>query len=235
MLKLNMVYVPVKKYIGKCKFCFKSFKGNRRKQFCSGNCTVLWHRYKKTREELFKKICLWCQKPYDAFRSDDKYCSEYCRNKTYFHKHRSLTTQRELDRLKKRKKCASCNRPFSVRRLSQRCCGRICYANYYDRHLRPRDENARIRSRAHYLKNRDRTRADEYKISIEQYKEITKKCFFCEFKEIVDCHHIIPKSKGGADELSNYVGVCPNHHKLIHLRNYIVQKTESGFNLLKKP
>lgn len=31
-----------------------------------------------------------------------------------------------------------------------------------------------------------------------------------------DIHHIIEKSNGGTDDVSNLIIVCPNHHRIIH-------------------
>ena len=40
-------------------------------------------------------------------------------------------------------------------------------------------------------------------------------CAFCGFKTITRGHHVIPKSKGGGNELDNMQPMCSscNHHK----------------------
>lgn len=40
------------------------------------------------------------------------------------------------------------------------------------------------------------------------------KCYVCSFNEIVEVHHIIPRSLGGKDLLENLILLCPNHHAL---------------------
>lgn len=53
-------------------------------------------------------------------------------------------------------------------------------------------------------------------------------CVICGFNLAVDVHHITPRHKGGMNEFSNLITLCPNHHKLAdlgiisieHLRNY---------------
>ena len=40
-----------------------------------------------------------------------------------------------------------------------------------------------------------------------------------------DIHHIIPKSKGGTNDMSNLTYICPNCHRIAH----------TDLNLLTKP
>ena len=44
-----------------------------------------------------------------------------------------------------------------------------------------------------------------------------RRCVVCGFDLSTDVHHITPKSDGGADDFSNLVTLCPNHHRLAHL------------------
>lgn len=57
---------------------------------------------------------------------------------------------------------------------------------------------------------------NKFKISLYEYKLLTKECAICGFNTTVDLHHIIPLSQGGKDEIYNYIGLCPNHHQLLH-------------------
>ena len=41
------------------------------------------------------------------------------------------------------------------------------------------------------------------------------KCFMCK-NDIMDFHHIVPRSKGGSDNIKNLVGLCPECHKKVH-------------------
>lgn len=44
-----------------------------------------------------------------------------------------------------------------------------------------------------------------------------KECSLCGWNESTkDIHHIIPRSKGGTDDGSNLIIVCPNCHRVIH-------------------
>jgi 5-methylcytosine-specific restriction endonuclease McrA len=42
-------------------------------------------------------------------------------------------------------------------------------------------------------------------------------CVICGFSHVVEVHHILPRSKGGPDDLDNLVPLCPNHHAMAHL------------------
>lgn len=42
-------------------------------------------------------------------------------------------------------------------------------------------------------------------------------CCICGWQEATrDIHHIIPVSKGGTNDMSNLVVLCPNHHRMAH-------------------
>lgn len=43
-----------------------------------------------------------------------------------------------------------------------------------------------------------------------------KKCVVCGFSDIVQVHHVIPLSEGGAHSEENVVVLCPNHHRMVH-------------------
>jgi hypothetical protein len=53
-----------------------------------------------------------------------------------------------------------------------------------------------------------------HNISLDLWEEITKKCFLCDFDKIIDLHHLDRNHRNTSRE--NLVGLCPNHHKMIH-------------------
>src|SRR3989344_9093994 len=57
-----------------------------------------------------------------------------------------------------------------------------------------------------------------YHIDFEKYKNLTKKCILCDFDNIVELHHI-DRNKNNISE-NNLVGLCPNHHRMIHHRKF---------------
>jgi len=64
----------------------------------------------------------------------------------------------------------------------------------------------------------DNNKAYNYKkwhnISLELYKKITERCFICDFNKIIELHHLDGKKENNLE--INLIGLCPNHHKMIH-------------------
>ncbi len=66
----------------------------------------------------------------------------------------------------------------------------------------------------------------------ELYKKVIEKCVICKFNNVVELHHLDHNKKNNSQ--SNLIGLCPNHHKMIH--NRIFRKEilsilkEKGFN-----
>lgn len=74
-----------------------------------------------------------------------------------------------------------------------------------------------------------------YKLDLEIYKKLTKVCVVCGFDKIVDLHHIDHNKENNSNK--NLVGLCPNHHKMIH-NSYFREEIkkllkEKGFDLPK--
>ncbi|MBU4502850.1 MAG: hypothetical protein KKA79_09720 [Nanoarchaeota archaeon] len=57
-----------------------------------------------------------------------------------------------------------------------------------------------------------------HNISLAEWKAITKDCIICGFDKIVELHHL-DKNKENNHE-NNLVGLCPNHHKMLHCEKY---------------
>lgn len=67
-----------------------------------------------------------------------------------------------------------------------------------------------------------------------------EKCFVCGFDEIVEVHHILPKHKGGTDDIENLVLLCPNHHALadrgmLSINNKVFPNYNSDVDLSTHP
>ncbi len=53
-----------------------------------------------------------------------------------------------------------------------------------------------------------------YGLDMPAYKKITEKCAICGFNNFVDLHHLNGDKKNNTE--SNLVGLCPNHHRMLH-------------------
>ena len=77
-------------------------------------------------------------------------------------------------------------------------------------------EHLREYSREYHRTNKEKIKVYQvkrmYGISLKEYKKIIEKCYLCGFTRTVDCHHL-----NGKKDNSKLIGLCPNHHKLLHI------------------
>jgi len=57
-----------------------------------------------------------------------------------------------------------------------------------------------------------------HKVDYETYKNATKICVLCGFDKVVDLHHLDMNHNNNSIE--NLTGLCPNHHKMVHHREF---------------
>ena len=73
-----------------------------------------------------------------------------------------------------------------------------------------------------YVFHLERTKAGQCKklhnIEYNLYKKITEKCLICGFDKVVDLHHLDKDHKNNSE--NNMVGLCPNHHAMLHNLKY---------------
>ena len=85
----------------------------------------------------------------------------------------------------------------------------------------------------HLDKNKAYGQRKRNNIDIKTFRKVTKSCAVCGFDKIVDIHHIDSNKFNKSPK--NIVGLCPNHHRMIHnfnFRNQIFEKLkEKGFDL----
>lgn len=76
-----------------------------------------------------------------------------------------------------------------------------------------------------------------YGIDMQLYKKITSKCVICSFSKIVELHHLDGNKENNSE--SNLIGVCPNHHRMIHEYKYRQEMLkilkEKGFSIPNDP
>ena len=64
-----------------------------------------------------------------------------------------------------------------------------------------------------------------HRLDIETYKKITKTCIVCDFDKMVDLHHLDEDNENNS--LNNLVGLCPNHHRMLHDFRYRKEMRET--------
>ncbi len=88
----------------------------------------------------------------------------------------------------------------------------------------------------HYQKTKDFNYRRYHNIPAEVYKEVTKMCISCGFDKVVNLHHLDMNRLNNTRQ--NLVGLCPNHHKMIHDYRYSKEVVkilkEKGYNAKEK-
>ena len=71
------------------------------------------------------------------------------------------------------------------------------------------------RSKVYYKNNKQKKKIYQvkrfYNLSLKEYKKVVGQCYLCGYTRTVDCHHI-----NGKGDNSKLIGLCPNHHRLVH-------------------
>jgi hypothetical protein len=85
----------------------------------------------------------------------------------------------------------------------------------------------------HLDKNKAYNQRKTNKIDLKTFRKTTQECIICGFDKIVDIHHIDSNKQNNSTK--NLIGLCPNHHRMIHnqnFRNELFQiLKEKGFDL----
>lgn len=164
------------------------------------NKYISGHNRQGRRKVAREHTCAFCKEnfftmPYVKFRT---FCSQACRD-----------GYRKVHRV-------GPNQGFTVRTC--RCCG-VEYTRLHDRNLRycSRECGAKMKSeRISEAMQRRYADASGAAAKLRAKERDQHKCVVCGFDAVVHGHHLIPKSQGGPDELSNLVTLCPNHHAMAH-------------------
>lgn len=126
--------------------------------------------------------------------------------------------------MRKIKKCQNCNEVSEIhaKKLCFKCYRKqwkppSCICKHCGR-KRPHQAKGMCASCFSKVYHYDNIKNSNYRryhnIPIELYKKVTKKCIICGFDKIVDLHHL-DHNKNNKSK-SNLIGLCPNHHKLLH-------------------
>lgn len=125
-------------------------------------------------------------------------CGGCGKEKEHHAKEKCFNCYRKQAWIPKTRVCIKCNknRPHQAKGLCPRCYTKTFGYSHIKRY------NAR---RYHNL-------------SLEAYKQVTKRCVICGFDNVVDLHHIDGNHKN--NHPSNFTGLCPNHHKMYHAEEF---------------
>lgn len=206
-----------------CKQCGKEYKMNSRKEnrlFCGVDC-YLQYRAEHPEEFSTKKrvtvACEYCGKEFEKGFSAYKktphhYCSRECANRA---RSETLKSVPELAHSKGAAiTCETCGQTFYVKYHlvgKRKHCSRACAAAALfgtKRERAPRDTTGK--NNPNYKGTNNRTTAKQ----VYFRSGMPRRCLICSWDTFVDVHHITPRRHGGTNDLTNLIGLCPNHHRM---------------------
>ena len=132
------------------------------------------------------------------FRMVVKICSNCSQEKEHHAKGLCYTCYKKLNWKPKIKKCKKCQRSRAIH--AKGLCA-SCYNTTF-----------------HLDKARAYNQRKKNKITLTQFRKITKQCVICDFDKIVDIHHIDKDKSNNSPK--NLIGLCPNHHRMINNHNF---------------
>ena len=157
--------------------------------------TTYCEKCKKARKYLIKGICHAC---YYGYKSNEMKCAKCGRIRP----HRAKMM------------CHSCYKTFGTPKVNCKICGEL--KNHKAKGM---CGNCFLK-RFHYDAVKEHKTRKYHNISLRLYRKVTKQCIICDFNRIVELHHIDDDHNNSSTD--NLVGLCPNHHKMIH--NWVFSK-----------
>jgi len=82
----------------------------------------------------------------------------------------------------------------------------------------------------HYKLIKEHSYRKHHNIDLETYRQIVKSCAVCGFDKIVEIHNLDPNQHNETNHKTRLIGLCPNHHKMIHTPEF----REEVFRILKE-
>ena len=149
------------------------------------------------------------------------------------HKKGTCSNCKRENTLMKGKICVNCYKKYFWKRKSITC--KRCMK------LKPNHAQGLCAGCYHFVFSLERNKAHNikkwYGLNLGVYKKITEKCVVCRFDKVVDLHHLDENHKN--NDLKNLIGLCPNHHKMLHDFRYRkeIRSTlkEKGFSVPQDP
>jgi hypothetical protein len=163
-----------------------------------------------------KVNCEYCGTEFEKGRSaylkqNHHYCSRTCANRS-----RSEALKKVPELASSRGAalvCESCGKTFYVKYHlvgKRKHCSRACAAAALFGTRRPKEErNTFGANNPNYKGTNNPTTAKQI-----YFRVMPKRCLVCGWDIVVDVHHISPRRHGGTNDLTNLIGLCPNHHRM---------------------
>lgn len=193
-----------RKYI-KCDNCGKKilmYKWQYEKaqnHFCSSDC------HDEFRNKHITISCEFCNKDFSVKlsrynKSNPRFCSWSCRSK-------SLVGENHFNYTSEIRKCKKCGAEFQARQSEINLnkalyCSKKCF---YSSLKLERPKDSKYFYATSFWKN----------LKIECFKKDNYTCQICGSRENLHSHHIVPRRKGGKDELDNLQTLCSSCHRKV--------------------
>lgn len=214
-----------------CLHCGIEFECRGAEKYCCKECQKLARQKRDNSWKNELKICPYCkQEFYPKYRSDQKYCSDKCRDKAKWELKKTVLSERI---------CPICGIEFMPTRNKQVCCSDKCAYRkiYLDNPEKHREQSRRWRQnnpeRAKEIdRNKRKLRKEHYKEMNDKYHDETRfggnrekalerdgyKCVLCGEVNEVSVHH--KDCSGQTDkpnhELDNLITLCKSCHTKQH-------------------
>ena len=124
-------------------------------------------------------------------------------------------------------KCYYCYRKnYKQPRVRCKACGEL-----KEHHSRGMCKNC-VQKKYYYDQIKGFNIKKHHNISLGVWREVTKKCILCDFDKMIDLHHLDRNKENNSRD--NLIGLCPNHHKMIHdmrFKNEIESQIKEKLNI----
>jgi hypothetical protein len=208
-----------------CKQCgaeFKKAPNEPNSIFCSQPCYLQYRAQHPEQYSTKRKITLNCEqcgaefeKGYSAYlETNHHYCGRTCANRARSEALKrvpEMASQKGVETV-----CQHCGVTFYVKyhqKGKRKYCSRACTAAARfgtESHKHTHDTSGA--NNPNYKGTNNRTTAKQV-----YFRYMPKRCLVCGWDIVVDVHHITPRRHEGTNDLTNLIGLCPNHHRMADL------------------
>ena len=209
-----------------CHYCGEVYRPNRgspKSKFCTRDCFEA-HRREHPKEywtsRRVRVECEGCGREFEKrrdqyLRTSHHFCSRSCSNRAHSRALRedpATWGARGAEVV-----CRGCGKTFRVsqrRAATARFCSRVCaFIHRFSPAVREDSRNLSGSRNPNFKGTNNLNTARE-----NARKYLGRKCLICGFDAFVETHHIVARRHHGSNNIENLIVLCPNHHKMAHLR-----------------